>query len=96
MDFPRKIQTRKQRKWNSQLLAELRRVLWSAKRVDEPLKGGHGGVDLEDPGGDGLSRVLLAIDAISPQRRGAARLEIPEAHYPRIIENLDLTLSDKK
>ena len=42
-----------------------------------------------------MGGVLLAIDAVSPRRQGAARLEILEAHYPSLIGNLTQTFSRK-
>ena len=66
---------------NSQLFTELWRVFGGPDGVDEPLKCGHGGVDLENARGHGLSRVLLAIDEV-PSRltRPAPTFEILKAH----------------
>lgn len=66
---------------DSQLLAKLGGVLRGAKGVDEPLERGNGGVDLENAGGHGLGRVLLAIDEVSPRGTiGPPTFQILKAH----------------
>lgn len=62
----------------TQLVAVLVHVLGGAACVDEPLKQGNNGVDLEDTGGNNLSGYLLAIDLVSPWSERAANVDILE------------------
>lgn len=64
----------------SQLLAELRGVLGSADRVHEALEVADGGSDLEQPGHDGLCRILPPVRRIPPCGERPPRLQILEAH----------------
>lgn len=56
----------------------LAHVLGGAACVDEPLKQGNNGVDLEDTGGNNLSGYLLAIDLVSPWSERVANVDILE------------------
>lgn len=73
------IQARKSQ--HSQLLPKLWRILGGSKRINEPLKSRNRGVDLENTRSNGLRRILLSINVITPGlRQRASRLEILEAH----------------
>lgn len=63
-----------------QLFPQLGGILWRSEGIDEALEGGDGGVDLENAGGDCLSRVFLSVGEISPQGQLASGFKVLEAH----------------
>lgn len=70
------------------LLTELRGIFRGSEGVDESLKRGHGGVDLENSGRHRLRRVLLPVDRSTPRPERAASFDVLEAHNSVVIRRI--------